>query len=48
MILFHDLISNNIKQWINVWNSNDIDVTLSLYSNEVEFTSPIIKKLFKS
>jgi ketosteroid isomerase-like protein len=48
MILFQDFISNHIKQWINAWNSNDIDGILSLYSNDVEFTSPIIKKLFSN
>ena len=45
MELSHDLISNHIKQWINAWNSKDIDTILSLYSDNIEFSSPKIKKL---
>ena len=46
MELSQDLISNHIKQWINAWNSKDIDLILSLYSNIIEFSRPKIKKLF--
>ncbi|HEX7256883.1 MAG TPA: nuclear transport factor 2 family protein [Nitrososphaeraceae archaeon] len=46
MKLSQDFISNHIKQWINAWNSKDTDVILSLYSDNIEFSSPKIKKLF--
>jgi ketosteroid isomerase-like protein len=29
--------------WINSWNSNDLDIILSHYSDDVEITSPMIK-----
>jgi hypothetical protein len=46
MKLSQDFISNHIKQWINAWNSKDIELILSLYSDNIEFSSPKIKKLF--
>ncbi len=46
MILSQHFISNHIKQWINAWNSKDIELILSLYSDNIEFSSPKIKKLF--
>ena len=46
MKLSHDFISNHIKQWINAWNSKDMELILSLYSDNIEFSSPKIKKLF--
>jgi hypothetical protein len=46
MKLSHDFISNHIKQWINAWNSKDVELILSLYSDNIEFSSPKIKKLF--
>jgi ketosteroid isomerase-like protein len=46
MILSQDFISNHIKPWINAWNSKDIELILSLYSDNIEFSSPKIKKLF--
>jgi hypothetical protein len=46
MKLSQDFISNHIKQWINAWNSKDIGALLSLYSDNIEFSSPKIKTLF--
>jgi ketosteroid isomerase-like protein len=46
MKLSHDFISNHIKQWINACNSKDVELILSLYSDNIEFSSPKIKKLF--
>jgi ketosteroid isomerase-like protein len=45
MKLSQDLISNHIKQWINAWNSKDIDTILSLYCDNIELSSPKVKKL---
>lgn len=33
------------QEWIEAWNSHDIDQILSHYSNEIVFTSPFIVKL---
>jgi SnoaL-like domain len=46
MKLSQDFISSHIKQWMDAWNSKDTDVILSLYSDNIEFSSPKIKKLF--
>jgi hypothetical protein len=46
MKLSQGFISNHIAQWINAWNSKDTDVILSLYSDNIEFSSPKIKKIF--
>ena len=45
MKLSQDLISNHIKQWINAWNSKDIDTISSLYCDNIELSSPKVKKL---
>ena len=31
------------KEWIEVWNSHDLDRILSHYSDDIEITSPMIK-----
>lgn len=31
------------KEWINSWNSHDLDVILSHYSDDIEVTTPMIK-----
>ena len=33
------------QQWIEVWNSHDLDNILSHYAEEIEFSSPLIAKL---
>ena len=48
MKLYEDFISNHIKQWINALNSKDMDVILSLYSDNIELSSPNIKTLFSN
>lgn len=45
-LLSEDLITKYINKWINGWNSKDIDLILSLYCDNIEFSSPKIKKLF--
>ena len=46
MNLSQDFILNHIKQWTNAWNSKDIELILSLYSDNIQFSSPKIKNLF--
>lgn len=33
------------QQWIEVWNSHNLDEILSHYAEEIEFSSPLIAKL---
>lgn len=33
------------KDWIDSWNSHDIDTIMSHYSDDIEFTSPFVIKL---
>jgi hypothetical protein len=33
------------KQWINAWNSHDIDAIIEHYADDVEFHSPFIRLL---
>ena len=35
------------EEWIAAWNSHDIDRILSHYADDVEMTSPVIRKLGK-
>jgi hypothetical protein len=30
------------ERWIDAWNSHDVDAILSLYTDDVEFTSPFV------
>ena len=32
-------------QWINAWNSHDLDSILSHYADDIEFTSPFVIRL---
>jgi ketosteroid isomerase-like protein len=36
----------HIKKWINAWNNHDIKTVLSMYSDNIEFSSPKIKVVF--
>jgi predicted ester cyclase len=34
-----------VRDWINAWNSREIEVILSHYAEDVEFTSPFVVRL---
>lgn len=36
----------HVEKWINAWNSHDLKTVLSLYSDNIEFSSPKIKVVF--
>lgn len=33
------------QEWIDAWNSHDLDAIIAHYANDVEFTSPFVAKL---
>jgi hypothetical protein len=35
-----------VKKWVNAWNNHDLNTVLSLYSEDVEFSSPKVKIVF--
>jgi ketosteroid isomerase-like protein len=46
----HEISESSAKQhtekWINAWNDHDLKTILSMYSDNVEFSSPKIKLVF--
>lgn len=36
----------HVKRWIEAWNKHDLRTALSMYSEEIEFSSPKIKAVF--
>jgi ketosteroid isomerase-like protein len=36
----------HVEKWINAWNNHDLKNVLSLYSDNIEFSSPKIKVVF--
>lgn len=38
--------NQHIKKWIEGWNNHDIKAVLSMYSENIEFSSPKIKIVF--
>ena len=45
MTLTEDLCKQFADEWINAWNSHDLDRIMSHYANELEFYSPLIIRL---
>jgi hypothetical protein len=40
------MVNDHVERWINAWNRHDLQTVLSMYSEEVEFSSPKIKTVF--
>jgi ketosteroid isomerase-like protein len=40
------MAKEHVKKWINAWNSHDLKTILSMYSEDIEFSSPKIKVFF--
>ena len=36
----------HVEKWVNAWNSHDLKAVLSMYSDDIEFSSPKIKVVF--
>jgi ketosteroid isomerase-like protein len=39
-------VKEHIDKWVSAWNNHDLKTVLSMYSNDIEFTSPKIKILY--
>jgi len=46
MSLSEAFTNQHMKKWIEGWNTNDIKTVLSMYSENIEFSSPKIKIVF--
>ena len=46
MPLSETFANNHVKEWISGWNNHDIKKVLSMYSENIEFSSPKIKIVF--
>jgi ketosteroid isomerase-like protein len=39
-------VKEHAEKWVNAWNNHDINIVLSMYSDDIEFSSPKIKAVF--
>jgi ketosteroid isomerase-like protein len=39
-------VKEHAEKWVNAWNKHDIKTVLSMYSDDIEFSSPKIKAVF--
>jgi hypothetical protein len=40
------MVSDHVERWINAWNKHDLQTVLSMYSEDIEFSSPKIEAVF--
>ncbi len=40
------MVNDHVERWINAWNKHDLQTVLSMYSEDIEFSSPKIKAVF--
>jgi len=40
------MVNDHVERWINAWNKHDLKTVLSMYSDDIEFSSPKIKAVF--
>lgn len=46
MSLSQKFANEHVKKWIDCWNNRDLETILSMYSDNIEFSSPKIKIVF--
>ena len=46
MALSESFVNQHVKNWIDGWNKHDIKTVLSMYSENIEFSSPKVKVVF--
>ena len=39
-------VKEHVEKWVNAWNNHDLKTVLSMYSDDVEFSSPKSKLYF--
>jgi len=43
---FEALAKDHVEKWVKAWNNHDIETVLTMYSDEIEFSSPKIRVVF--
>jgi hypothetical protein len=41
-------VKEHIGKWVNAWNNHDLKAVLSMYSDDIEFSSPKVKESLTS
>jgi ketosteroid isomerase-like protein len=39
-------VKEHIEKWVKAWNNHDLKAVLSMYSDDIEFSSPKVKVVF--
>ena len=39
-------VRKHIEKWVDAWNNHDLKAVLSMYSDDIEFSSPKVKVVF--
>ena len=40
---FESFAKDHVEKWVNAWNNHDLKTVLTMYSDDIEFSSPKIK-----
>jgi hypothetical protein len=40
------MVNKHVQDWMSAWNKHDLKTVLSMYSEDIEFSSPKIKVVF--
>jgi len=43
---FESFAKDHVEKWVKAWNNHDIETVLTMYSDEIEFSSPKIRIVF--
>ncbi|MDQ3836877.1 MAG: nuclear transport factor 2 family protein [Thermoproteota archaeon] len=43
---FESFAKDHVEKWVKAWNNHDLKTVLTMYSDDVEFSSPKIKLIF--
>jgi ketosteroid isomerase-like protein len=46
MVYSESFVKEHIDKWVNAWNNHDLKTVLSMYSDDIEFSSPRIKVVY--
>jgi ketosteroid isomerase-like protein len=41
----HSFVKEHVEKWLTAWNNHDLKTVLSMYSDDIEFSSPKIKAI---
>jgi ketosteroid isomerase-like protein len=43
---FESFAKDHVERWVRAWNNHDLKTVLTMYSDDIEFSSPKIKVIF--